>query len=76
MAGDMPSCSGPADDLAYIRFAWQGAYIVNTSGRRWQAKARFGTRDVLKADSADGLLGKIRRHYPGLVDRSVAASEQ
>jgi hypothetical protein len=68
-----------ADDLAYIRFAWRGAYAVNppaVPGRHWQATATFGTRDVLEADSADGLLGKIRRHYPGLIDKSAAASKQ
>ena len=59
--------SGLADDLAYIRFAWRGAYVVNVFGRRWQAAATFGTRDVLAADTADELLGKIRRHYPGLI---------
>ena len=67
-----------ADDLAYIRFAWRGAYVVNPPlgpGRRWQAKATFGTRDVLEADSADSLLGMIRRHYPGLLARPVARSE-
>lgn len=34
------------------------------------------TRGTDSADSADGLLYKIRRHYPGLVDRSGVTSEQ
>jgi hypothetical protein len=34
-------------------------------GRQWQAVALFGKRDVLTADTADGLLYKIRKHYPG-----------
>jgi hypothetical protein len=67
-----------ANDLAYIRFAWRGAYVVNppaTPGGRWQAVATFGARHTLEADDAEGLLYKIRKHYPGLIDRSVAVAE-
>jgi hypothetical protein len=75
MADSMPGYS-PADDLAYIRYAWRGAYVVDATGHKWVASAKFGTRDVLEADTADDLLGKIRRHYPGLIHRSVASSQQ
>jgi hypothetical protein len=59
-----------AEDLEYIREAWGSAYIVNapfTRDRCWQATALFGDHDVLTASSAEALIGKIRRHYPGLV---------
>lgn len=55
-----------ADGLAYLRHHWGEVYRINhTHGRQWQAVALFGSHDVLEAESAEGLLGKIRRHYPG-----------
>jgi hypothetical protein len=56
-----------AEDLAYIRHHWGEVYRINHAHRcQWQAVAQFGSHDVLEADSADELLYKIRRHYPGL----------
>jgi hypothetical protein len=44
-------------------------------GCLWQAIALWGKQEALTADSADGLLYKVRRHYPGLLDSSVAISK-
>ncbi len=58
-----------AEDLNYIRHSWGSVYRINapfTHGRHWQAVALWGNHDVLTADNAEELLGKIRRHYPGL----------
>ena len=52
------------DDLAYPPHHWGEVYRIN-HGRHWQAIALFGSHDVLEAESADELLKKIRRHYPG-----------
>ena len=62
-----------AQDLNYIRFAWGSVYRVNapmSHGRVWSAAALFGSHDVLTADDAEGLLYKIRRHYPGLTSET------
>jgi len=66
---DETSSVGPvtdADDLAYLRHHWGEVYRINHAHRwLWQAVALFGSHDVLEAESADELLYKIRRHYPG-----------
>jgi hypothetical protein len=73
--GSVGPVTDDAEDLAYLRHHWGEVYRINHPHRwQWQAVALFGSHDVLEAESAEGLLYKIRRHYPGLVDRSVATS--
>jgi hypothetical protein len=57
-----------AEDLAYIRYNWGSVYKISSPVARsdkWHAIAIFGGRDILEADTAEELLHKIRRHYPG-----------
>ncbi len=70
----------PTDEehLAYLRWAWRGAYVIVRPGKTenvWRALATWGNGDELVSDSPDGLLYLIRRHYPGLIDRPVARSQ-
>lgn len=51
------------DDLAYLRYAWGGAYQISVSGGRWRAVPTSPRNEVVEADSADELLYLIRRCY-------------
>lgn len=51
--------------LAYLRFHWGQSYTFAARNGKYKARAKFGTHDVLEADSPDELLGMIHRHYPG-----------
>jgi hypothetical protein len=56
--------SAESDDLAYLRYAWGDVYCVEHQ-QLWTARALWGDGHTLAADTADELLGKIRRDYPG-----------
>ena len=71
----------PTDDenFAYLRDNWRGAYVIVRPGKTettWRAAACFGSEDELEAESADELLEKIRRHYPGMIHRSASGSKR
>jgi hypothetical protein len=51
------------DDLAYLRFAYDGAYSVQHPQPDMWIAERLDTRETLKAETADGLLGLIRADY-------------
>jgi hypothetical protein len=61
--------SAESEDLEYLRYAWGDAYFVEHE-RLWSARALWGDGHILTADSADELLGKIRRDYPGFPQRA------
>jgi hypothetical protein len=51
------------EPLAELRWHWGSAYIINRTGLgRWTAERR-DTREVLRSDSAAGLLELIRTDY-------------
>lgn len=54
--------SWAVDDLAYLRWHWGGAYVINGDGEHWSAKRTDNGR-TLTADSALGLLDAIRDDY-------------
>jgi hypothetical protein len=55
-----------AEDFEYLRHNWGSVYVVIRPGQAddtWKAVAKFGNRDELISDTADGLLNLIRHHY-------------
>jgi hypothetical protein len=53
-----------AADMQYLRWHWGEEYELADEDGRCTAVARFGSRDVLEADSPSALLVLVRRHYP------------
>ena len=51
-------------DMKYLRWHWEQDYEITEDNGRFTARARFGSRDVLEADSPVELLTLVRRHYP------------
>jgi hypothetical protein len=55
---------GKLSDLAHMRWHWGDVYDIDRRpGGKWSAVARWGNHDELAADTPDGLLYLIRRHY-------------
>lgn len=67
--------SAESDDLAYLRYAWGDVYCVEHK-RLWTAHALWGDGHTLRADTADELLAKIRRDYPGFPQPAKRESSQ
>jgi hypothetical protein len=63
-------------DLAELRHHWGSAYIINCTGLgRWTAERR-DNREVLRSDSAAGLLELIRADYAERpVSRRIAGAD-
>jgi hypothetical protein len=54
----------PYSDEANLRYHWGAVYDIRKTGPwKWQAVAKFGTHDVLIAESAYELRQIIFRHY-------------
>jgi hypothetical protein len=51
--------------IEYLKYHWGEVYTFSGSGGIYTARAAFGKHELLKADSPDELLLKVRRHYPG-----------
>ena len=60
--------------LAYLRYHWDQVYSFETVNGKYIATARFGSHDVLTADSPGELLGKIQRHYPGSTSTDLSST--
>lgn len=51
-------------DEANLRYHWGTVYDIRQVGQwKWVAVAKWGNRDMLTAETADGLRGLIHRHY-------------
>ncbi len=61
------------DDLASLRYHWDGAYRFTVSSGTWIATSMSCPAVALTADSADALREKVHRDYaarsPGLQER-------
>ncbi len=51
--------------MAFLRFHWDDAYVFAVTDGRYTARAKFGEKDLLEADTPEKLLSMVRRHYPG-----------
>jgi hypothetical protein len=52
--------------IRHMNFHWGDHYTFaqpTRENRHWTATAKFGGQDVLKADSSEALLTKVRRHH-------------
>jgi hypothetical protein len=54
------------EDFSYLDSNWGEAYKFSHDMRSYKAIAQFGKHDVLTAETPNELLGKVRRHYPGI----------
>jgi hypothetical protein len=55
----------PVVTMRYLDFHWGDAYSLSEEDGSYTARAKFGARDVLTADSPAQLYLRIRAHYPG-----------
>jgi hypothetical protein len=54
------------EDFSYLDSNWGEVYKFTRDLSGYRAIAMFGTHDVLTAGTPNELLGKVRRHYPGI----------
>lgn len=55
---------GPYSDEANLRWHWGAVYDIRKVGPwKWEAIAKFGSRDVLYAETGDELRHLIHLHY-------------
>lgn len=50
-------------DLAYVVYHWSSAYVINMTNRTYEAARRDDSSTVLRADTAEDLLVKIRADH-------------
>jgi hypothetical protein len=51
--------------IEYLRYHWGTWYSFAVRSGQFTATAKFGTGDVLTAETAECLRQQIWRHYPG-----------
>jgi hypothetical protein len=60
--------------MARLRHEWDSAYMLAIIDDKYTARARFGERDLLEADTPGELLCVIRRHYPGSTSADLCST--